>query len=669
MHEHIMTSKEMLSMWHKLHVEKNFDDVTINKEIISSWARSEAYGVDPFKRSNFEILNKKSLDQRLIKSQKVLDVVMATLNTLHHITKGDKFGVVFADAEGYILKRLGNPSDIKYISYTNFIEGSKWSEDVMGSNAIGLALKLDKPFQVHGYEHFCKHNCLATCSAAPIHDQHGNIIGVLDLTASYQNSNVHTLGMAVASAKAIERELELKNMNHLKTKLYKELKLMNVAKSAIINAMSEGLISIDRNQIITTINTQACKMLGLSPFESSFWVGKHISEIGDITEEYLNKTIQFKSKFFAENMTIKINGQKKRFMINCTPYEDILYDDDNSINGALLILNKPNNIINKVVGARAKTSFEDMVGESGVFLKAVEQAKIASDNSSNILLIGESGVGKDLFAQSIHNASPRKNEPFLGINCAAIPRELISSELFGYEEGAFTGARKGGNPGKFELADQGTIFLDEIAEMPIDLQASLLRVLEERNIIRLGGKHFIPVNVRIITATNRNLLQQIEANSFRQDLYFRLNVISIHLPALRERKGDIPLLVEHFVYSLSNRLNKTVKHVKPEVYDCLINYDWPGNIRELNNIIERAINLCVSDTLTLDLIPLEIQEATMNTGILKWKKSILQEDEEKERQLIEYYLSKKSNNRSQVAKLLKISRSSLYRKMQKYNIY
>jgi transcriptional regulator with PAS, ATPase and Fis domain len=434
--------------------------------------------------------------------------------------------------------------------------------------------------------------------------------------------------------------------------------------------MSEGLISINRNQIITTINTQACKMLGLSPLESSFWVGKHVSEIGDITEEYLNKTIQFKSKFFAENMTIKINGQKKRFMINCTPYEDILYDDDDKeINGALLILNKSNNIANKVVGAKAKTLFEDMIGESSVFLKAVEQAKIASDNSSNILLTGESGVGKDLLAQAIHNASPRRNEPFLGINCAAIPRELISSELFGYEEGAFTGARKGGNPGKFELVDQGTIFLDEIAEMPIDLQASLLRVLEERNIIRLGGKHFIPVNVRIITATNRNLLQQIEANSFRQDLYFRLNVISIHLPALRERKGDIPLLVENFVHSLSNRLNKTVKHVKPEVYDCLINYDWPGNIRELNNIIERAINLCSGDTLTLDLIPAEIQEATMNTGILKWKKSILQEDEEKERQLIEYYLSKKSNNRSQVAKLLKISRSSLYRKMQKYNIY
>jgi len=662
----IASAKKMREIWEKVHIEKDFEGINISQDVMDSWTRSKNYGIDQMKRTNMEILDELSFKKRLNDNKKILDVVMPTLNTLHYITKGAGFGVVFVDADGYILKRVGNASDIEYISYTNFTEGSKWSEEVMGTNAIGLALKLDKPVQVYGYEHFCKHNCLATCSAAPFHDRKGNIIGVIDLTGSYENSNAHTLGMAASSARAIERQIELKRINRIAHKLNKELKLSNLSKQAIMNAMSEGLISIDRNQIITTINIQACKLLELAPDDSSLWIGRHISEIGGLCEEYINKTIQFKKRFLAEHTTIKTNGKKQRYIINCTPYEDQL--DNDETNGAVLVFHRLNTVVNKVAGAKAKSSFEDLVGESSIFLKAIDQAKMAAETSSNILLTGESGVGKDLFAQAIHNSSPRKNEPFFGINCAAIPRELIASELFGYEEGAFTGAKKGGNPGKFELADQGTIFLDEVAEMPMDLQASLLRVLEERSIIRLSGRQFIPVNVRIIAATNRDLIQQIEKDAFRQDLYFRLNVISIYLPALRERKGDIPLLVERFVQFLGNRLGKTINHVKPEVFDCLINYDWPGNIRELNNIIERAINLCKGDILTLDLIPEHIQEATLAASIPKWKKSMLQEDEEKERQLIEYYLDKESNNRSKVAELLKISRSSLYRKMRKYNI-
>lgn len=661
----IANAKYMKKIWEKIHVDKALEGLEIGQDIRESWARSRAYGIDQYKRTNVEILDEKDLKQRLINNEKLLDVIMPTLNTLYYLTKGAGFGVIFVDADGYILKRVGNASDIEYISYTNFTEGTKWTEDVMGTNAIGLALRLDRPVQVYGYEHFCKHNCLATCSAAPIHDRKGNIIGVIDLTGSYENTNAHTLGMAASSARAIEREIELKRINRIASKLNKELKLLDLSKQAIMNAMSEGLISVDRNQVITAINLQACKLLDLATGESSNWIGKHISEIIDIRGEYLQKTIQFKKRFFAENITIHFKGKKKRLMVNCTPYQDKLEDEGS---GAVLTLHKPNTVISKIAGARVKTYFDNLIGESSIFLKAVDQAKMAAENTSNILLTGESGVGKDLFAQAIHNASPRKDEPFFGINCAAIPRELIASELFGYEEGAFTGARKGGNPGKFELADQGTIFLDEIAEMPLDLQASLLRVLEERSIIRLSGREFIPINVRVIAATNRNLAKQIEGGAFRSDLFFRLNVISIYLPALRERKGDIPLLTESFVASLSNRLGKTINQVKPEVFDCLINYDWPGNIRELNNVIERAINLCKGNTLTLDLIPEDIQEATLAASMPKWRKVMLQEDEEKERQLIKYYLEKESNNRSKVAELLKISRSSLYRKMRKYDI-
>jgi transcriptional regulator with PAS, ATPase and Fis domain len=271
-----------------------------------------------------------------------------------------------------------------------------------------------------------------------------------------------------------------------------------------------------------------------------------------------------------------------------------------------------------------------------------------------------------MFAQAIHNASNRAQELFLAINCAALPRELISSELFGYEDGAFTGARKGGNPGKFELADQGTMFLDEIGEMPLDMQASLLRVLENGTIERLGGREPIPVNVRIIAATNKKLLEEVKKGNFRLDLYYRLGVMIINIPPLRERAGDVPELVEHFIKTIGPRHGKNITGIENQAMDILINYDWPGNVRELNNVIERAINICSGNILTTDMLPPEMYEN--NPEYIKiWEDNpsidIMEE------QLIRNYLNKFSNNRSKVARELGISRSSLYRKMAKFSIF
>ena len=239
--------------------------------------------------------------------------------------------------------------------------------------------------------------------------------------------------------------------------------------------------------------------------------------------------------------------------ISSTP----LSDNNGKVLGTVIILQpmkQYKKLIERVSGAHATITFADIIGRCDEFKHALMSAEIASKSNSNVLLQGESGVGKDMFAQAIHNASSRAREPFFAINCAALPRELISSELFGYEEGAFTGARKGGNPGKFELADQGTIFLDEIGEMPLDLQGSLLRLLEEGTVVRLGGREVIPVNVRIIAASNKNLLEEVKKGNFRLDLYYRLEVINIKIPPLRERVEDIPELVHHFIKTISPRL-------------------------------------------------------------------------------------------------------------------
>ena len=220
--------------------------------------------------------------------------------------------------------------------------------------------------------------------------------------------------------------------------------------------------------------------------------------------------------------------------------------------------------------------------------ETIEVARMAARSSSNVLIEGESGTGKELFAQAIHNASKRSAGPFVAVNCGAIPRELIASELFGYSEGAFTGAKKGGNPGKFELADGGTLFLDEIGDMPLEQQVALLRVIQEKSVSRIGSNQVIPVDVRIICATNKNLLELMQTGRFRQDLYYRLNVINLRILPLRERKEDIPVLFQHFLQQMNQEGNQLSQQ---DVIEHLLSYDWPGNVRELQNVVERFVHL------------------------------------------------------------------------------
>jgi transcriptional regulator with PAS, ATPase and Fis domain len=267
----------------------------------------------------------------------------------------------------------------------------------------------------------------------------------------------------------------------------------------------------------------------------------------------------------------------------------------------------------------------------------------------------------------MHNASPRKNNSFLAINCAALPRDLIASELFGYEDGAFTGARKGGNVGKFELADQGTIFLDEIGDMPLDLQASLLRVLEEKKVMRLGGGKLVPVNVRVIAATNKDLETEIERNRFRRDLFYRLGVIKITIPPLRERPEDIMPLTENFLKKTCRRFNRPLMSLSPEVVEAFMNYDWPGNVREMQNVIEGSTQLATNNEITYDLINQYITP-TRSPGPASELDSETQTVAVVEKQLILDCLTKYKYNKTEVAKALGMSRRTLYRRLSEYGI-
>ncbi|WP_422485943.1 sigma-54 interaction domain-containing protein [Gudongella sp. DL1XJH-153] len=314
---------------------------------------------------------------------------------------------------------------------------------------------------------------------------------------------------------------------------------------------------------------------------------------------------------------------------------------------------------------KAEYALESIIGDSPEIKRLKEMTKNVASTNSNVLILGESGTGKELFAHAIHNNSKRVEAPFIKVNCGAIPYELLESELFGYEEGAFTGAKKGGKIGKFKAADGGTIFLDEIADLPMNMQVKLLRVLQDRVIERIGSNTSEKVDVRVIAATNKNLEEMVEHESFRLDLYYRLNVVSIRIPSLRDRKDDIPLLSKHLINKISIKENKQVHGISNQALDLMKNYQWPGNIRELENILERAINFLGDDrTILPKHLPTKINGGTG----LYYDRSLKETLEEVEKEVIIRSLVQTKGNKSKAAKLLNISRTSLYEKMDKYGV-
>ncbi|NPV91283.1 MAG: sigma 54-interacting transcriptional regulator [Firmicutes bacterium] len=319
---------------------------------------------------------------------------------------------------------------------------------------------------------------------------------------------------------------------------------------------------------------------------------------------------------------------------------------------------------------QARWHFKDLIGINAQFLMFKSMAQQLSNTMSTILITGESGTGKELFAQAIHNQSEHEG-PFVRVNCAALPESLLESELFGYEEGAFTGAKKGGKPGKFELAKGGTIFLDEIGDMPLNMQTKLLSVLQERVIERVGGTSPIFIKVRVIAATNRDLEKLVANKEFREDLYYRLNVVRLNVPPLRERIEDIPLLVQHLIARINVQLKTNINSISDRARSMLEGYSWPGNVRELENLLERAITLASlkkERVLDIEHFP-SLSEATRQPELDEKPGNRLSESIEKlEREMIEKVLATTNNNKAQAAKILGINKSVFYRKLHKYQI-
>ena len=310
---------------------------------------------------------------------------------------------------------------------------------------------------------------------------------------------------------------------------------------------------------------------------------------------------------------------------------------------------------------RAFFTFGSITGRSKALTNCIELAKKVAEHETRVIIEGESGTGKEMFAQSIHNSSARKNGPFVAIDCGAIPRELLESEIFGYEEGAYTGARKGGHRGKFELSNNGTLFLDEIGNLSLEMQAKLLRVLQENRVVRIGGYTPIAVDVQVIAATNQDLKKEVESGTFREDLFYRLNIVHIKLPPLRDRREDIPMLIESFINANKHQINSRIKAIDEEAMRILLNYSWPGNIRQLNNVIERMMILAEGEVLVKDLIPSDIKMKVDNPIYSSFSMEEIDTLEIANAKYIKNVVGAYKGNIKKASEKLGISRATVYR--------
>ncbi|MFP4557608.1 MAG: sigma-54-dependent Fis family transcriptional regulator [Bacteroidales bacterium] len=643
------------------------NDKIKQREIIKkSHQRCEEYGVDKEQVFPSIILKGNEVSTHLAQNEYLLRVASPFIDILYDAVANSGFFILLTDNEGCILRSVGDTEIIQESEKLNMVVGAYMNEKSIGTNAMGTAISENQPIQVTAAEHFISAYHRWTCSAAPIHNSKDEIIGSLNLTGESRLVHPHTLGLVVAAVRAIKNQIIADNTLEKLNETFSYIE-------SIIESVSAGIIAIDINGKIKTINNLAASMLNL---RKDIFIDGSVEKILPHWKKILER-FKFRESYSDVETTFSVNGIRERYDLSAYP----ILDSKQNIIGIVLVikvLQKIFNLVNKYTGMQAHYTFQDIIGNSSEFRQVIDHATQISGSTSTVLLMGESGTGKELIAQSIHNASPRNNSAFIAVNCGALPKNLIESELFGYEEGAFTGSKKGGHAGKFEFANGGTIFLDEIGEMPLDMQVSLLRVLQEGYVIRIGGTKNIPVNVRVIAATQKNLIDEVKKGTFREDLFYRLSVIPLFIPPLRKRGDDKKTLFHYFLKVKAQKLSKPYPSISNQLMDQIENYDWPGNVRELENYVENIVNFNGTSSFNITN-PLNTNETDRNSSLMNPINGLNNHYnnldptsgftlEELEKQTIEDHISMFKGNISKTSRKLGISRTTLYSKIKKYNI-
>ncbi|SDC95488.1 sigma-54-dependent Fis family transcriptional regulator [Paraburkholderia lycopersici] len=560
--------------------------------------------------------------------------------------------MLLADPDGMVLKHEGDMRIIEPAHEIGLMPGCNWTELNCGTNAIGTALALGQPVQIHGAEHFCAGIKRWTCSATVIRDPFdGHVLGVIDVSGLADTYSRYTLALTVSLAGRIESRLA-------KDAMQRRLRVLDRCAPHLGGNGPDGVLIVDDRGRLVKANAQivpALRRLGFDvQFDASFVLPGLDTRSGTFTVASATAPAWLRQ---AHVEILREDGDVLGFMI--------VIPGASAVRSAIPVT-RPHRVETR--------GFGRVVGDSRVLRAAVDKARQLAPSKVPVLLLGETGVGKELFAQGIHQASERANGPFVALNCGGLSKDLLASELFGYAEGAFTGARKSGAAGKIEAANGGTLFLDEIGEMPLDIQPHLLRVLEENEIYRLGENTPRKVDFRLVAATHRDLKDAIGKGMFRMDLFYRIAVTTVSIPSLRERIEDLPALIAYWLEHMRGSYGLQDRSFDDEAYACLLNYSWPGNVRELRNAIEGSLLLADGPVISAEKLPAEVRApvapaACGAPGVTSASEPSTEASlRMAEAETIRRALDRHAGNLTQAANQLGIAKSTLYEKVRRYEL-
>jgi len=636
-----------------------------------SWGRCvNQFNLDPSRLYSPTLVDRSQLKECQSQHEELVEIARAEMDSLYEQISGSGYALLLTDASGVILCEKIDPALKQMFRSAGLTVGADWSEQREGTNGIGTCIVEARPVTVYRNDHFRVRHIGLSCSGAPIHDSNGQVIAVLDASSvdarAPRGSQMHTMALVNISAHLIEKCLFLRRHRHQSVLRFHH-------RPELVNLLHDGALALAEDGTVIAADATAGKLLGVS--DRRELTGRSVHEILDTglrepgggNEALRNalwqvRDVQLGRRYFASIMR---GGRQQSDAPSPMPTRET-------------------RVVVEVaagIAASASMTLEDLAGEDAQMLRNIRSARRIATSNVSVLIRGATGSGKEVFAKALHLASERAVQPFVAVNCAAIPESLIESELFGYKSGAFTGARREGMRGRILQASGGTLFLDEIGDMPLLLQTRLLRVLEEREVVPLGAETAIKVDLRVISASHRNLRDMIDNGSFREDLYYRLNGITLELPSLAQR-SDKERLIRQIIAS-ETRDGRPVA-IELDAFQLLLAYPWPGNIRELRNVIRTALAICEGGVVSMQDLPHEIREGSRSAAALPAPAATSALSlpaqlptatgaavgplEAAERDVLLATIEQNRWNMSRTAAQLAISRNTLYRKIKRYGI-